>query len=1110
MPIILINGESVTPAEFGTYQKHGLSPTDRKPNDYLRMVARTFSSFRATASQDTVVSYINGFEIAHNALTATIVDGWVQVPTDFEMFVINKGACMIDNQLIDIYEDTTFYFKKDEFIPETKYGIVIEYDYIEQYSDNPARIRFIDYNSLHFPREEDANVVTCDYIDTSLDGIQNTVEFSGKPGLLIGTFSTNGNLDIVQSDPPIEGVDILGIDPQYLSKLYIQNYKLLFEYFGSQSRAIYSTMGMTNSNFISIDINQLDISGNAETDLRSGDMCYYDDETNLYKRSVASRQKFSQVIGLYLNERNEGNHLIFTSGVITLDANKYNLPPTHNLLTLIPGSHYYLEDACSLFDTDNQIRTIDNYVLADSSGRISPRFYPSSVRVGFATACNQIVLNIDHSSEIGAGNLLSLFGNYEEYKKEITANDIVIDMETSNEALILRNQLLEDRVSVSTIQIGSNDNTLIDGFCFDYSNINNEAFTYALYNILPRYFVDGINGQKISDIDLNIVPLTDLTDFSSSEQSDIVAHLTTWSNLKNIENLIKENIVDINLLRIAKETALSNFLVTYKEQAAIKNVAILEYDLKIGRYELGDKFDEVDAFENFELDYNNNTIIDYASEIVTLKAERDLIISTQVVENEDYFDQVYEINRLQSMESEMDIHLRGLSKLIDAMAEQNIRDTMEVIANESQISANITTRNGAANNIMNADSNKLNIFLMDDHQRVIFNYTYITDRLRKRLFLVDQLSTDLVSADLNYHTILLNPESTIIEQITALEEVNRITNFIQSNNLLITNYTEEYNRIRIYHFALPPIVQGDVDFDDGGYSNQKIGTYRYGCDDYETTYGGLATNLISSPCGPYTSPDGLIVPKNTIDNFLDVISNDGHSTGESLTMHTLDTPQHGDARIVTRLLFIPDALADANLIGYTIYDGLGIVVTEEFDVIENNISLLIDGLTDLSEYTIHNSLGDPAIGNIIINSGVSYTPVNEYSGSDIFSYTVIDESNKIATGTVNIEVTGPFTTDDTISIFMNTSDNILNILGNDGHTADGEYILIYDAIVQPSHGTISLTQGVDAANRGSITYTPDLNYVGNDYFVYRITDDVIEGGVATGAIVEGEVRIIVQ
>ena len=35
--------------------------------------------------------------------------------------------------------------------------------------------------------------------------------------------------------------------------------------------------------------------------------------------------------------------------------------------------------------------------------------------------------------------------------------------------------------------------------------------------------------------------------------------------------------------------------------------------------------------------------------------------------------------------------------------------------------------------IMNPASLKLNIFLMDDYQRRLFNYTYITDRLRKRL-----------------------------------------------------------------------------------------------------------------------------------------------------------------------------------------------------------------------------------------------------------------------------------------------------------------------------------------------------------------------------------------
>lgn len=1115
MPIISINGvnTNVNPStvELGAYQKHGLRPADRKPNDFLRMVARTFSSFRETPAQETVVSYINGFDISYERITATIEENWLDVDVQYNVFTIKRGACMIDNQLIDIYQDTTYYFKDTEFIPSTKYGIVIEYDYIEQRSDNVARIRFIDYNSLHFPREDDKSVVSCEYTDASLDGNSSTVEFSGKPGLLVGTFSTNATLEVVQSNPPVAGVDVPGIDPQYLSRLYIQNYKLLFEYFGNQSRAIYSTMGMTNSNFISVPRSMLDITGNPETDLRSGDMCYLDDETGKYKRSVASRQKFSQVIGLYLNEVNEGNHLIYTSGVVTCDAAKHNLPNDHNLLNLLTGHHYFLEDANSLFDTDNQIRTIDNYVLADSSGRISPRYYPSSVRVGFATACNQIVINIDHSNEIATGNLLSLFGNFEEYQKEYIANDTVIDMDTENVDLTTRNTYLQDKINTVTTQIGTNNYSDIVTFAHDYSVINAEAFTYAMYNILPRYFVNGTTLDAIYATDLAIDPLVDLAAFTTIQQNDIVTKLGLWNGLKNIENLLNENRSDINTLLLAKQAALSSFLVTFESTGDTNKLAILDIDLKISRYQLGDSYATAfDTFEDHNLDYTSNTVADYSAEITALQADKLVLQGAQDTDMDAYFAQVAEISTLTSMLTKTDIYIDNISTLLDNAAAQNIIDNAEIADNILTISANTTTRDEAAGNIMNADSNKLDIFLMDDHQRVVFNYTYITDRLRKRLILVDQLADDLVKANTTYQAVQSNPESTIIERIAALEEVNRIENYIQSNNNLISNYTEEYNKIRVYYFALPPIVEGDINFDDGGYSNQKIGTYRYGCDDYQTTYGGLATNLISAACGPYTSPDSLIIAKNTGVVFVDVLANDGHSQGLQLTMNSVDAANHGTSTLVTRFLFTPDALADANLAGYTIYDELSAEVVTAFEVINGTISLMLTGVVDMSAYTINDSLGNPATGAIDITTGISYIPDADYSGLDIFGYSITDPDGKIATGTVNVQVTGPYTTPDVFTVFTDSANNTLDVLANDGHTDNTAYVMIFDVTVQPTHGTLSVIQGTDEANPGSITYTPDAGYTGNDYFTYTITDNIAAAQADPSIAVSGTVQVVVQ
>jgi len=1119
MAKISINGvlSNVNPTdnELGAYQKHGLSPTARKPNDYLRMVARTFSTFRNTPSPDTVVSYINGFDISVNEITVP-GEFVVDPSTSYNIFYVKAGACIIDDQLIDIFEDTYYIFSSTDFVASTKYGIVVEYDYINQQQDNTARIRFITYDSLHFPRE-DKNVVVCDYVDTSLSGASSTVTFSGKPGLLIGTFATDAdninvdlNRQIIQSSPAVPGSIVPGIDPQYLSKLYVQNYKLLFEYFGSQSRAIYSSMGMTNANFIAVSRQQLDITGNTETDLRSGDMCYFDDITSKYKRSVASRQKFSQVIGLYLNEVNEGNHLIYTGGFITCDAVKHGLPADHTLVTMTPGAHYFLEDSSSLFDSQNQIRTIDNYILADSSGRISNRFYPSAVMVGVSTACNQIVLNIDHSNEIGAKNLISLIGTFDEYKKEYDANDVVISSDTSIGSLTTANTQLQLEITNINMYLGTDSAGLVNNFVLNYAT-EVDNFTYLIFNILTQYFTE-FNSKTIYETTINYNETTTalyLSKFTVPQISDIESNISSFKNLRNILNLLNENNSDIISLLASKQTTLTSFISNFETTGKDNQRLILEKQLKIARYKLGDVPSSTDDFENYQI--ISDVVSNFLTEIAALESEIATIVSEQTALKDSYFSQIQEINKLKSMLAKSDIYVAELSKLIASEDIKLATNQTIIDANLIEIDTLTTARNISSGNILNGDSNKLDIFQMDDYQRMIFNYTYITDRLQKRLILIDTLNTDLLNAQTLYEAVHNNPDANIIEEVSALNEVNRIEVEIQTNRNFITNYTTEYNKIRIV-LGLPAIIEGDINFSDGGKANQQIGTYRYGCDDFETSYGGLATNLITSACGPYTSADNFIISKNSSVKFIDVLANDGHSLGKTLTLHTLDLANHGTSSIVTQFMFIPDVLADTALSSYSLVNSANVAISF---VVENNtiIAMNSDSITDMNSYVLLDSNGLSALGTITVKSGVSYIPADNYVGPDVFSYSVIDPDNKIATGTIHVEVTGPYTTPDTFTITTNSADNILNVLANDGHTGGSPIILM--STTAPDNGTISFIQG-SSSTTGEIKYTPNLNYIGTDSFTYSITDGAITvdsvTGISTtdGSVVTGTVTLIVQ
>ena len=1099
MALKIINGRKThinpTDNEYFEYQKHGLKSTDRKPNDYLRMVSRTFSTFRETPSEETVVSYIYGFDISLNVDAITEVIDGVDSSAIYNRFKIKAGACILDNQLIDIYDDTILYFTPNELIANTKYGIVVEYNYTDQRSVTPAVIKIIDFDHITFPRVNDLNVVNC-YSDGSLDSSSSTTEFSGVPGLLIGTFKTSSdaeNRKIIQSKPNSSGVIKDGLDPQYLSKLYIQNYKLLFKYFGDQARPAFSAMGLSNSNYLSVAESQIDLS--SDKPLRSGDMCYLDPDTMKYVRSSASRQQFSKITGLYLNEYNEGNHYIYLNGIVDFDASKYNLSPDHTLLNLIPGSNYYLEDAQSLFDSQNQIRTIDNYILADSSGRISTRYYTAAVQVGHATACNQLVLNINHSSEISINNLIETYGNYEEYTREFENNDIV----NKNEEQILK---LQEDNSSKTIQkdllvskIGDETNTT--NILSFVTSFKSEQFTYYLGYILPRFFIEGMSVEKIYK-NKNISYVTQLTpsstltvdeqSYTDAEMTTITTKMSTFTSLMDLKYLLSLNIIDIASTITTKSTELETFLGEFDTLATTSEKNILKYKLLNKRLTLGDKDTITDNFENkFKA---LDIIVPYTEEIAINTATIDEIVSTKHSSVLTYSNLISELNYLNELYDQQTNYFNNISKTIQ---ENNIiiSDLNTSISNNLiQINSLTTERDSAAGNILNDDSLKLNMFLMDEHQRNVFNYTYITDRLQKRLILVSTLSKKLDDANKYYLTVKNLAQSTVIEKLNALENVVKLENEIQENNNLITNYTEEYNKIRTGVFGLGPIIEGQP-FSDGGKSNDKIGDYRYGCDDYELSYGGLATNLISSKCGLYTSPKVQVVQKNNVLTIIDLTTNIGGSTDYIIT--NIDQPTHGISVIKNVIVYNTEVTSDFTNFVLVDQDNTPIVSTKIVDL--TSVIFMLDTMP-LNYKVLDGSVEIDSTQVKAINNCILYKPSENYIGDDLMRYTV-NSGSQIAYGTININVTGPYTLPDVYTIYKNSPANTLNILSNDGHTAN-EPIRLKSATT-PLYGSIVNNPGSFVENTlGNIQYTPALDFIGEDEFTYIIEDQ--DNAEATGKV----------
>jgi hypothetical protein len=114
---------------------------------------------------------------------------------------------------------------------------------------------------------------------------------------------------------------------------------------------------------------------------------------------------------------------------------------------------------------------------------------------------------------------------------------------------------------------------------------------------------------------------------------------------------------------------------------------------------------------------------------------------------------------------------------------------------------------------------------------------------------------------------------------------------------------------------------------------------------------------------------------------------------------------------------------------------------------------------------------------------MTYTPAANYYGPDSFEFKVsdgiADPSSALITIVVNPVNDTPVAADDTAAT---GEDNpvVINVLAND-EDVDGDALSVSD-YTQPVYGT------VDDHGDGTFTYTPFLNYYGNDSFSYTLSD----------------------
>lgn len=168
----------------------------------------------------------------------------------------------------------------------------------------------------------------------------------------------------------------------------------------------------------------------------------------------------------------------------------------------------------------------------------------------------------------------------------------------------------------------------------------------------------------------------------------------------------------------------------------------------------------------------------------------------------------------------------------------------------------------------------------------------------------------------------------------------------------------------------------------------------------------------------------------------------------------------------------------------------GVLVIPAGGVLTNDVDIEADALTTVL-------VNGPAHGALTLNldGGFTYTPVNNFYGTDGFSYRASDGVSTSGVATVSLTITpvndAPVAMNDN---FAATEDTTLivsvgGVLTNDTDIDGG--VLTALLVSGPAHGSLNLNAD------GSFSYTPTNDFNGSDSFTYFVNDGLSNSPPAT-------------
>ncbi|MGE0277957.1 MAG: beta strand repeat-containing protein, partial [Nitrospiraceae bacterium] len=298
-----------------------------------------------------------------------------------------------------------------------------------------------------------------------------------------------------------------------------------------------------------------------------------------------------------------------------------------------------------------------------------------------------------------------------------------------------------------------------------------------------------------------------------------------------------------------------------------------------------------------------------------------------------------------------------------------------------------------------------------------------------------------------------------------------------------------------------------------GFSGTESFSYTVS-DGTATASATVTVTVVGANTAPNAVDDsGLNVQQNSVNNALDVLANDSDpDVGDVLTITAIGATSNGGTLTNngTSLSYTPAAAyTGPESFSYTVSDGIATdtaIVTvnvttgnttpvavndSSFNVgmgtTANPLNVLAnDSDADVGDTLTITAVGTTSASGAVVNNGssLSYSPAPGFSGSESFSYTISDgTATAAATVTVNVIAanTPPTAVNDALSVRVNSSGNVLNVLANDSDPDVNDTLTITTVGAASAGGTVS-------NNGTSIGYTPATGYSGAETFSYTITD----------------------